>query len=538
MKTIAATGLVVASVSLSQAQPYYLAGHFEGWCNNCSVMTDNGLVGTNGIQGSHQYEYDITGQTPNSYDNNGQGMKVTDGTWNNTWPGNNMYVYYGAAGTLSVYFYPGTFTDGWFPTANRVGYSDNGSPWEVTGTLTTPQYGSDPNAQMTLVAGSTGVYTNIYVVATPGTYQWKCRTSGTWNDMQAGTDFSDNPGTLGFTTTSANQAVKFTLDLPNGRLSASVPPVFCNVQFSVDMSLIAAVDPSFSHVSVDGDNIGGWSDNICTNNPSAANPNIYTSSNIAVIWGTPVQYQFRYVDGSGHTQYDAKGNVGGVNRTLTIPNLSSTNIPVVYWNDIAPNTNELLNVDTTVTFSLNMTNAIGYTNGVIDRVFIPGTDFVVINHTAGSWLPWGGNPVQWNPYELVQDPSGNLVYTWTTTYPAGTPRGITYKYGINGNDDEAFLAGYSQNHVRYIRSTNGTYNMPMDTFGTIYQEPKVGGLTVGPVSGGTVPVSWLPYPNVHLQHSSDLIHWLDVVPDTTGAGAAALSAGSGSQFFRLFQPAE
>jgi len=202
-KTLAVAGALAASVCVATAQPYYLAGRFEGWCNNCTVMTDNGLVGTNGIQGSHQYEYDISGQTPNSYDNNNNGMKVTDGTWNNTWPGNNMYVYYGAAGTLSVYFYPGSFTDGWFPTSKRVGYSDNGSPWEVTGTLTTPQYGSDPNAQMSLVAGSAGVYTNIYVVAAPGTYQWKCRTSGTWNDMQAGTDFSDNPGTLAFTTTTS-----------------------------------------------------------------------------------------------------------------------------------------------------------------------------------------------------------------------------------------------------------------------------------------------------------------------------------------------
>ena len=494
-------------------------------------MTDNGLVGTNGVQGAHQYEYDITGQSANTYDTGG--MKVTDGTWNISWPNQNMNMHYDGSGAATIYYYPGTFTDGWFPTANRVGYSDPGTPWEVIGTLTS--WNSDPNAQMGLVPGSNGVYTNTYIVATPGSYQWKCRTSGTWSYLQFGTDASGNPGTLGFITTTTNQAVTFTLDLPNGRLTASVPPVFCNVQFSVDMSLVATTDPNFSYVSVDGDNIGGWSDNICTNDPNAVNPNIYTSSNLAVIVGTPVQYQFRYVDGSGHTQYDAKGNVGGQNRSFTVPNLPSTNLPTVYWDDIAPNPSELLNMDTTVTFSLNMTNAIGYTNGVIDEVFIPGTDFVVINHAAGSWVTWGGNPIQWGPYKLVQDPSGDLVYTWMTTYPAGTPRGVTYKYGINGNDDEG---GFALNHVRYIRSTNGIYNMPMDTFGTIYQEPKVGGLTIGPVSGGSVPVTWMPYPNVHLQSSTDLINWQDVVPDTTGASSATLSAGSGSQFFRLVQPAE
>ena len=83
-KLITAAGLVALSGTLAQAQPYYLAGNFEGWCNNCTVMTDNGATG---IGGSEQWSYQITGQTPNSWDTGG--MKVTDGTWNNTWPGGN-----------------------------------------------------------------------------------------------------------------------------------------------------------------------------------------------------------------------------------------------------------------------------------------------------------------------------------------------------------------------------------------------------------------------------------------------------------------
>jgi len=528
---LAAAGVALLAAFNSQAQPYYLAGNFQGWCNNCSVMIDNGPVGTNGAQGSHQWEYDITGKTPNSIDTGG--MKVTDGTWNSTWPGQNMNMNYNGSGAATIYFYPGNFTDGWFPTANRVGYADPGTAWEVTGTLTTPQYGSDPNAQMGLEPGSVGVYTNTYVVVTPGTYQYKFRTSGTWNDLQAGTDVSDNPGTLSFTTTSSNQAVTFTLDLPNGRWSASVPPVYCQVQFSVDMTLVEQTDASFdpTSVTVNGDALApnGWGGTACTNNPSAANTNVYTSPYFSIIVGTPVQYQFRYKSG-GNTMYDALGGISGHNRTLTVPNVTSTNIPTVYWNDALPL--DLLNMDTVVSFNVNMANAVGMTNGVVDEVFNPSTDAVYINGDFTGWLAW--NPLSLASYQCTNNPVGSTVYTYTMTFPKGHTRSLTYKYAINGADDEA---GFAQNHFRYIRSTNGVDNLPLDTFGTQYNEPKFGNLAIGPATGGFFPVTWLGYPGVHLQSRDSLTSgsWVDQLA-TDSQSSTNWPKGGGSQFFRLVQP--
>ncbi|MDR3456953.1 MAG: hypothetical protein P4N60_05870 [Verrucomicrobiae bacterium] len=531
--TIAAVCALAAGVSVSQAQPYYLAGHFQGWCNNCTVMTDNGLVGTNGLYGAHQWEYDITGQTPNSYDNSGNGMKVTDGTWANTWPGDNMYVHYDGTGAIKVYFYPGTFTDGWFPAGNRVGYSDTGAPWEVTGTFTTPQFGSDPLAQMTLVAGSAGVYTNIYVITTPGTYQWKCRTTGSWDDLQAGSDFSKSSGNLAFTTTSPNQAVTFTLDLPDGRLAASVPPVFANVQFSVDMTLVVQTDPGFDNtvahaVTVNGGGLApnGWGGTDCTNNPTSANPNIYYSPYFNLQVGTSTEYQFRYIS-SGNTMYDAVGGISGHNRSLTVPNVASTNLPTVYWDDALPT--DLLNMDTVVTISVNMTNAVG----TDAHVFDPANDGLFINGDFSGWLGW--NPITLYGAGLQCHSDGtSLVYTYVTTFPKGHTRALTYKYAINGADNEA--PSY-QNHFRYIRGTNGVESLPVDTFGVQYNEPKVGGLSIARPAGGAYPVTWLAYPNVHLQTRSSLSSgtWLDV-DGTTGASATNWPAGSGPQFFRLVQP--
>lgn len=532
-KLFAIAGLITAFASISRAQPYYVVGNYNNWTNpSATAMTDNGLV-----NGNEQYSYQITGQTPNSYPGGGgggNGLKVTDGTWDHTWPGSNLQLMYDASGNATVYFYPGSFSDGWSPSANRVGYDDTGAAWEITGDFTSPTWGgnggtnSDPLAQMTLEAGSNGVYTNIYIIATPGTYNFKFRTPGTWNDATIGSDFGDSAGNAIITTTTANQAVLFQLDLPNGRWQAGGPPAYCDVQFSVDMTFVRQNDPGFdpASVTVNGDALApnGWGGTACTNDPAAANTNVFTSPYFHIQVGTAVQYQFRYLS-DGNTQYDAKGGISGNNRTLTVPNLASTNVPTVFWDDALPT--DVLNVDTTVTFSVNMTNAVG----TDAHAFDPVNDLLFINGDFDGWLDWNITTLYLAGLELQNAPVGSGVYTYTVTFPAGHTRAVTYKYSINGNDDEA---GFAQNHFRYIRGTNGVYNLPMDTFGIQYSEPKVGGLTIGSPSGESIPVTWLSYPNVNLQVSTNMTTWQDV-PDTTGGSSTNWPTGAGNAFFRLIQ---
>jgi hypothetical protein len=85
-KVIAASSLVALAASVSLAQTYYVAGDFQTpatWQAGTTPM----VAGPN----AGEYSYTITGETAGSYGN----LKVTDGTWNNAWPGDgNLTVLY------------------------------------------------------------------------------------------------------------------------------------------------------------------------------------------------------------------------------------------------------------------------------------------------------------------------------------------------------------------------------------------------------------------------------------------------------------
>jgi hypothetical protein len=517
---LAAAVLVAASISASKAQPYAIAGDFNGWNNSSTLLSGGPTV----------YTYAITGGTPGNF----EGLKIiaVPGNWSTTYPGNNLEIQYDASGDNTVYFYPGSFADGWLPSQNRVGFADPGNmTFEITGDFTNPNWGDDPNGLMTLVPASNGVYQKTWVFATPGSHNFKIRTPGTWNDFNCGTDFGGG-GNVVVTTTSANQSVTILLDLPNGRLNVSVPITYCYVQFSVDMTLVAENDPGFdsTSVTVNGDALpNSWNGTPLTNNPAAANPNVYTSTNLSIAVGTAVQYQFRY-NSYGSPMYDALGGVSGQNRTVVVPNLAYTNIPPVYWDDASPN--DVLDADTVATFSVNMNGAVG--NDAV--TFDPNADIVCISSDFLGWPSWNPDDLP----TLTENPFVSGIYTYSYDFPKGHVRSVTYKFGINGVDDEA---GFAQNHFRYIRSHGGAaYNFPVDTFGTQYGEPKVGGLVIGTPSGESIPISWLPYPNVKLQTSSDLFNWTDVdgaqypLPSSTLPCSISVTMGDSPQFFRLVQP--
>jgi hypothetical protein len=301
------------------------------------------------------------------------------------------------------------------------------------------------------------------------------------------------------------------------------------VGFTVDMSAIALGDPNYNpatyDVRLDG-SFNSWSTDVtCTNDPGVnGNTNLW-SCVIAIGAGTPVQYQFRYTDSTGTTQYDH--DPSGNNRAYTVPNVTSTNLPAVYFNNTLPT--DLLNEDTEVTFSLNMTNAVGYPGSADPNPFDPSSDTVYINGDFIGWLNW--DPISLAPYQMTANPPTSQVYTLTYLFPKGHARLVTYKYSIDGDDDEA---GFAQNHVRYIRTTNGVANLPLDKFGTQTVEPKIGGLAIGTPSGGSVPVTWLPYPTALLQSSTDLNGgtWTDNTA-TLGQGSTNVPVSGGNVFFRL-----
>lgn len=552
-------GALVATAIVAQAQPYYIVGDVvNGWASPGAILMNGGPT---------TYDYTVTGGTAGNY----QQLKVTDGTWGTTWPGNNLVIKLDATGGNTIYFYPGLFTDGWQPVQNRVGFVDPlNDTYEIAGDFTTPNWGSDPTAQ--LVAAGNGVYTNTYVIATAGAHNFKLRSTGTWSGLNAGSDFGGaNNATV--TTTTPNQPIFFQLDLPNGRWLAGAPvaPVTNQVVFAVDMTTEIGLNrfvPGTDQVFVSG-SFNGWPGTsagalVLTNYPTLnGNTNLYYGTN-AFIGAPSTSYEYKFTSSnpglSGSSGYEPRAN----NRNLTT--LASSGLlllPTVVFGDAS--LADYLNQDVVVTFNINMVGAATSTNspsaqnspeGYTAHAFDPENDTLVINGNflSGGWIS------TWNPISLF----GNIVstnplggYSFTYTVPKGSPVEVRYKYGIiyGSNPSTNYIAdneaGSFQDHVRIIRATgSGTYNMPQDTFGTQHAEPNFGGLTLAPASGGQVTLKWLGRPGVHVQSASSVTgsSWVDhIETDGTNWSTGAISpdgflsstnfpAAGGSRYFRLIKP--
>ena len=368
---------------------------------------------------------------------------------------------------------------------------------------------------------TTNVYTNSFpVTASPGGaqgFKFVILNGGTvWESPSAVN--TDSGGNRYFANTAQTLPVFNFSDQPYAPI--------CQMKFVVDMSVIDVADPLFDHstVTVNG-SFNGWASGIaCTNNPNAANTNIYTSAIVSSGAGAGIDYQFRYSNGG--TVYDNKA--GGGNRYVLTPNLPTTNLPAVFFNDVTPS--DVLNVDTVVTFTVNMTNA----QGTDFQVYDPNTSAIFINGDFSGWQSWNPLSLAGAGLQCTETVPGSQKYSYTKTFLKNTARGTKYKYSLNGADNEA-ISG--QDHFRYIRSTNGVYAMPLDTFGTQTVEPKFGDLVAGPASGGVVPITWLGYPNVKLQTRTSLTAgtWQNVANTTAGSSTNWATAGSNNQFFRLIQ---
>jgi len=195
-------------------------------------------------------------------------------------------------------------------------------------------------------------------------------------------------------------------------------------------------------------------------------------------------------------------------------------LPVVYFADTPPGILTTVPTATEVTFTINMANAAEYGNPGV--TFNPSTDQVYVNGDFLGWPTW--NVPTLGGFQLTNNPPGSTYYSLTYQINGGNSLLLTYKYGMNNAANSASYndlddeGGFGQNHQRYIR-TAGTCTLPVDTFGNQYDEPvATGNLSVGKISGGTVPITWLGLPGVHLQTSTSLAgnNWVDH-PETDGA---------------------
>jgi len=295
-------------------------------------------------------------------------------------------------------------------------------------------------------------------------------------------------------------------------------------------------------ITVSGD-FEGWDDGLpLTNNPTLPGSlsNIYSGTFPAVGYpgGLTINYKFRENGG-----WETPASTGGNNRQAAITN-STQVLPLVFYNDAS--TSDLVLAPTVVTFTLTLPDGTPDDGGV---PFDSSVDMVYINGDFLGWYGWntgfGGSETAAD--QMTNNPPGSDTYQQSFTIPPGNSLNLTYKYSVDGYDDEN---GFATNHSRYIRSYGPVYTMPLDSWswtvcppGTAYPnpgiastnivEPSFGYLAIQPASGGNLPITWLGRPAVVLQSSSSLNGtWIDNL-GTDGTQATNWPNASGNQFFRL-----
>lgn len=160
----AVLGLVVPA----SAQQYYLAGVFNGWTSDGTLMIEI----SPGI-----WSATISGFAPGSRSE----FKVTDGTWDWSYPGQNSWFYADASGVVTVTFNTNTVSDGWLPAQNRLTLSADPGNWTVAGGF---QGWDNANPATTMTSLGRGVH--MYMLSaslTPGFYEFKPVLTGTWDSL-------------------------------------------------------------------------------------------------------------------------------------------------------------------------------------------------------------------------------------------------------------------------------------------------------------------------------------------------------------------
>lgn len=159
------------------SQPYIASDNINGWSPSATAMTET-------APGSGIWTYTRTGLESGFWEE----FKITDGSWDTSYPTGNSWYEADANGEVTITFDTNTYSDGWLPAQYRIGVSTEPGEWSLVGNYLsalgrTDWVNDDPTQTMTLLTD--GVY---YITQTlpAGGYDFKPTQTGTWNAI--GTD--------------------------------------------------------------------------------------------------------------------------------------------------------------------------------------------------------------------------------------------------------------------------------------------------------------------------------------------------------------
>jgi hypothetical protein len=410
----------------------------------------------------------------------------------------------------------------------QLGNFQPGDTIRVTGAL--PLWNWGDGTDLTNNPALSGDASNIYsaVIDVPGSPgaaggEFKFRANGNWEDTTDGANRN-------FILTGGDQVlpVLYYNDQPLGATTNA------NVTFQVDMTpqvIAGSFTNGVSTVTLAG-NINNWGQTDMANNPALSGnaSNIYsTTVSTTTSVGMWSRYKFR-ADGG----WEAAA-LNGVNQNKDRRFYFTGGdqvLPLVTYNDAS--LCDVLLKETPVTIVLHLPN------GTLDRNGVPfnkaGGERVFINGDFLKWPAWSID----NMPEMTNNPPGSDYYEQTFVLPAGSPRRLQFKCGIDGGDHGALdneNVTYSD-HVKYVRDDSNPYKLPAAEFGPNFNstlvEPVFGNLTAGVASSGFVPITWLGCPCATLQVRTNIVagSWIDL-PATDSLSATNWPNTDGMQFFRL-----
>lgn len=325
-------------------------------------------------------------------------------------------------------------------------------------------------------------------------------------------------------------------------------PVNIQLRFEVDLNVQSATgrfDPANHLVYVRGNRFGwGSPPQGLQLLEDSERPGVYVADYTAeaILAGTVIEYKFTIWKPAAPVEADRTVWEGGENKKISFDGKEpdadgdgfiEKSAGLIYFDGLS--FSEVLDVDTEVTFRVDMSQAVRLGSGA---PFDPTAEGVYLSGQFAGWWTWGSKPAD---YLMVDDgtggdeTAGDVIYSWRRTFLRGDSRRLEYKYGIESADNEA---GFASNHVRYINA-GGSYVLPLDVFGTMVREEGLQ-LRIAKIervltpAGAKLALSWIGGAGIVLQRASSLSggDWQDV-EGSLGLSQLELDLPAQNTFYRL-----